>query len=118
MLNGRLVEYMYTFDKPKPRGDSLFKLNLYDCDTVSSMAIWNTISGFESNKVIVYVYDMIYYKKSNEKKCMATYKIYIFKTALNSVNFLYIKSIFDIITFTNRENIFTLVRASLSETQP
>lgn len=49
---------------------------------------------------------------------MATYKIYIFKTALNSVNFLYIKSIFDIITFTNRENIFTLVRASLSETQP
>lgn len=48
---------------------------------------------------------------------MATYKIYIFKTALNSVNFLYIKSIFDI-TFTNRENIFTLVRASLSETQP
>lgn len=48
---------------------------------------------------------------------MATYKIYIFKTALNSVNFLYIKSIFDIITFTNRENIFTLVRASFSETQ-
>lgn len=49
---------------------------------------------------------------------MATYKIYIFKTALNSVNFLYIKSIFDIITFTNRENLFTLVRASFSKTQP
>lgn len=57
-------------------------------------------------------------KNKTKKKCMATCKIYIFKTALNSVNFLYIKSIFDIITFTNRENIFTLVRASLSETQP
>lgn len=73
------------------------------------MVIWNIIFGFESNKVIVYVYDMIYYKKLNEKKCMVIYKIYIFKIVLNLVNFLYIKSIFDIIIFINRENIFMLV---------
>lgn len=40
---------------------------------------------------------------------MVIYKIYIFKIVLNLVNFLYIKSIFDIIIFINRENIFMLV---------
>lgn len=54
---------MYIFDKLKIRGDFFFKLNLYDCDMVFLMVIWNIIFGFESNKVIVYVYDMIYYKK-------------------------------------------------------
>lgn len=63
LLNGCLVEYMYIFDKFKFRGDFFFKLNLYDCDMVFLMVIWNIIFGFESNKVIVYVYDMIYYKK-------------------------------------------------------
>lgn len=44
-----------------------------------------------------------------KKKCMVICKIYIFKIVLNLVNFLYIKSIFDIIIFINRENIFMLV---------
>lgn len=48
-------------------------------------------------------------KNKMKKKCMVIYKIYIFKIVLNLVNFLYIKSIFDIIIFINRENIFMLV---------
>lgn len=52
-----------------------------------------------------------------KKKCMVIYKIYIFKIVLNLVNFLYIKSIFDIIIFINRENIFMLVCVLFFEIQ-